>query len=321
MDNYFNNASLIQLMYKWKYHLVIITLVAAILGAIFSGSTFITPLYKSEAVAYPANVSPYSDESETEQMLQIINSQSIMDSIVEKFDLMKHYKIDKEYKYWKTALIGEYREKVKISKTPYEAVSITVLDKDPEIASEMVKEILNQYDQKVRYLHQSKRFEVVKMYEKQLDSKRHLIDSIQQRIEELAINYGMVDYGAQSVEVMRGYLKTFDGNNNAVNSKAVNTLKENLEKYGGEMLLLVQHLQNEARTYADAKVFYEQEMRFLNSTMTYSNVVSEPFPADKKCYPIRWVVVALSGLGAFIISLLVIFALENKKMFFQKEKQ
>ena len=34
---------------------------------------FITPLYKSEAVAYPANVTPYSDESETEQMLQIIS--------------------------------------------------------------------------------------------------------------------------------------------------------------------------------------------------------------------------------------------------------
>lgn len=321
MDNYFNNASLIQLMYKWKYHLVIITLVAAILGAIFSGSAFITPLYKSEAVAYPANVSPYSDESETEQMLQIINSQSIMDSIVDKFDLMKHYKIDKEYKYWRTALIGEYRDNVKISKTPYEAVSITVLDKDPEIASEMVKEILNQYDLKVRYLHQSKRYEVVNMFKNQLTAKRQLIDSIQNRIEELATEYGMVDYGAQSVEVMRGYLKTFDGNDRSVNMNAVNKLKENLEKYGGEMLLLVQHLQNEARTYADAKVFYEQEMRFLNSDMTYSNVISEPFPADKKCYPIRWVVVALSGLGAFILSLLVIFALENKKLFLKKKNQ
>ena len=87
MDNNFNNLSLVQLVLKWKWHILIITLVAALCGAIFSSSLFITPLYKSEAVAYPANISPYSDESETEQMLQIINSQSIMDSIIEKYDL------------------------------------------------------------------------------------------------------------------------------------------------------------------------------------------------------------------------------------------
>ena len=66
MDNNFNNLSLIQLVLKWKWHILIITLLAALCGAIFSSSMFITPLYKSEAVAYPANISPYSDESETE---------------------------------------------------------------------------------------------------------------------------------------------------------------------------------------------------------------------------------------------------------------
>ena len=86
-NNNFNNLSLIQLIIKWKWHILIITVVAALCGAIFSSSRFITPLYKSEAILYPANVFPYSEESETEQMLQIINSQSIADSIIEKYDL------------------------------------------------------------------------------------------------------------------------------------------------------------------------------------------------------------------------------------------
>ena len=146
-NNYFNNLSLVQLILKWKWHIIIITVLAAICGAIFSSSMFITPLYKSVAVAYPANISPYSDESETEQMLEIINSRSIMDSIIEKYDLWTDYKIDRNYKFAKTYMINEYRSKIKISKTPYEAVSVTVMDKDPFVACDIAKDILNFYDQ------------------------------------------------------------------------------------------------------------------------------------------------------------------------------
>ena len=167
MDNNFNNLSLVQVVLKWKWHIVIITVAAAICGAIFSSSMFITPLYKSEAVAYPANISPYSDESETEQMLQIINSQSITDSIIEKYDLWTDYKIDKNYKFAKTYMLNEYRSKIKIGKTPYEAVSVTVMDKDPFVACNIAKDILNFYDQKVHALHTKKVAEVVTMYDRQ----------------------------------------------------------------------------------------------------------------------------------------------------------
>ena len=47
MDNNFNNLSLVQLVLKWKWHIIIITVAAAICGAIFSSSAFITPLYKT----------------------------------------------------------------------------------------------------------------------------------------------------------------------------------------------------------------------------------------------------------------------------------
>ena len=102
MNNYFDNTSMIKTILKWKWHIVTITLVAAILGAVFSGSTFVTPLFKSEATVYPTHIEEYSDETLTEQMLQIMQSQEIMDSVVDKLNLMPHYKINKNYKYWNT---------------------------------------------------------------------------------------------------------------------------------------------------------------------------------------------------------------------------
>ena len=75
MDNYFNNNSLLKAIFKWKWHIIALTLVAAILGAVFSGPTFITRKYKSEAILYPHGLSEFSDETYTEQMLQVMESQ------------------------------------------------------------------------------------------------------------------------------------------------------------------------------------------------------------------------------------------------------
>lgn len=314
MDNYFNNTSLIRLLFKWKYHLAVVFILAVVFGAIFSGPAFITPLYKSEAIAYPANINSYSDESETEQMLQILQSQTIVDSVIQRFNLLEHYEINPEYPYWRTVLHRRYNENVKIGKTPYEAISIVVTDKDPEVASAMASSILDLYDFKIASMHRDKRFEVVLMYRKQLDAKIKLIDSLKSRMEYLGSTYGLIDYSAQSQEIMRGFLKTFDGSDSRnVNTKAVVELKENIEKLGGDLLATVEMLQHESRTYVDIKVDYEQEMRFYQSNLTYSNIISPPFPSDKKAYPVRWIIVGLSAVGALLISILVIFIIENKR--------
>ena len=311
MDNNFNNLSLVQIILKWKWHIIIITVAAALCGAIFSSSTFITPLYKSEAVAYPANISPYSDESETEQMLQIINSQSIMDSIIEKYDLWTDYKIDKNYKFAKTYMLNEYRSKIKISKTPYEAVSITVMDKDPFTACNIAKDILNFYDQKVHDLHTQKVAEVVDMYDLQLHMKQHDIDSLKQALTDLATQYGVLNYSGQLREVTRGFIN---------GSPKATELKQNLEQYGADAVDLETKIIAEANTYSLIKKDYEQNLRFYNSHLTYSNIITEPFPADKKAFPVRWVVVALSALGALLLSIVVIFIIENRKRFVADNK-
>ncbi|MBQ6771908.1 MAG: hypothetical protein IJP44_13160 [Bacteroidales bacterium] len=306
MDNNFNNLSLVQIILKWKWHILIITLAAAVCGAIFSSSTFITPLYKSEAVAYPANISPYSDESETEQMLQIINSQSITDSIIEKYDLWTDYGIDKNYKFGKTYMLNEYHSKIKISKTPYEAISITVMDKDPFVACNIARDILNFYDQKVHYLHTQKVGEVVAMYERQLREKQQNIDSLKRLYTEYCTTYGLSDISSQTREATRSLLS---------GSSKANEIQNNLQLYGAEIHDLHTKIAAEGNTYVATKLDYEKELRFFHSQLTYSNIINEPFPADKKSFPVRWVVVALSALGALLLSIVVIFIIENRKRF------
>lgn len=300
MDNYFNNTSLFKVILKWKWHIIAVTIIAAVLGAVFSGPTFITPKYKSEAILYPSNVSAYSDETFTEQMLQIMESQDIMDSVVENFDLMKHYEIGKDYKYWKTALIGEYRDNVSISKTPYDAVKIKVLDKDPQIACDMVNDIIRLYDQKVGKLHKIKRWETVQMYKKQLDEKSIFIDSLKKELSEITGNNDIINYSYLSGENSIAYFNS--------NLKKDNETNDFLP----EVISLIELISNESINYTDIRLEYEQELRFYNADMTFSNIISEPFAADKKSYPVRWVIVSLCSISAFILSIFVIYTLDRK---------
>ena len=311
MDNNFNNLSLIRLIVKWKWHILIITVVAAICGAIFSSSRFITPLYKSEAIAYPANVSPYSDETETEQMLQIINSQSIVDSIIERYDLWTDYKIDRNYQYAKSYMMYMYHENIKITKTPYDAVSIVVNDKDPVTACNIAKDILYFYDKKVDELHRIKTAEVVTMYARQLENKQKDIDHWKQQLVDLGTNYGIANYEQQSKELTKGILS---------GSSKAQELMRNLQLYGPEQIDLENKITEEATAYVDVKQDYEQNLRFFFSDLTYSNIITEPYPADRKSYPVRWVIVLFSGLGAFLLTMLILFVIENKKRFLPAEK-
>lgn len=312
MESQFYHINLLQLLLKWKVHLAVIVLIASVLAAIFSGPVFITPKYKSEGIIYPSNISSYSDENETEQMLQILQSKDIADSIIDKFNLSEHYEISPEYKHYYSVMMWEYWQNVTISKTPNEAVSIEVLDKNPQVASDMVDAMIHYYNMKVRSLHEEKFGEVVRMYERAMTKKKSYLDSLNARLTYLGTEYGLMDYEAQSEQVTKGYLKTIDGSGAShVNTAEVNKMKENIETKGAEMLILQNLLRNETAKYTELKADYEMAYMDYDRQYTYSNILSQPYPADKKAYPIRWLIVVIAALASFFISFVVILILES----------
>jgi len=315
MEKYFNNTNLINLLLKWRIHLLVILAAAVVLAVIFSGPFFITPKYKSMAVIYPANVSPYSQESETEQMYQILQSQDITDSIISKFNLPQHYKISPDYKYYKTAIYYEYNQNVKIEKTPYDAVNIDVLDKDPEMACNIVNAIIDYYNKKVRLLHNEKYAEILLMYENILAKKQHDIDSLKEALYKLSIESGLLGYDASSEEIMKGYLRTVTGGGSVnINTAEVKRLKENMEKVGGDLILITERIKHEATSYSTSKVEYEDALRFYQAKLTYSNVITHPFPADKKSYPVRWLIVAMTFILTLFFAIVIILMVENLRL-------
>lgn len=311
MESNFNNLNIINVLLKWRVHLIAILVIAFLGAALFSSSLFITPKFKSWAVVYPSNISPYSEESETEQMYQILQASYIRDYVIDKFQLDKHYEIDKDYEHFTSTLINEYKDNVKISKTPGEAVQIEVLDKDPETAKLMVDAIIEAYNNKIRMLHEEKFGEVVAMWGRALDRKKAEIDSLSNQLETLAQEYGLIEYNIQTSEVIKGLLGTVEGGTTRINKSEVNKLKQNIEARGGLLKITLDNLGHETANLRELTKEYDIAYSNYDRQYTYTNIIEAPFVADKKSYPVRWLIVALTMFTTLFLALVVIGIIEN----------
>ncbi|MCF8336605.1 MAG: hypothetical protein K9I74_01350 [Bacteroidales bacterium] len=314
MDKYFENVSLVTLVWKWKWHLLATIIGAAILAAIFSGPYFITPKYKSRAVIYPSNIAPYSEESETEQLLQWLHSRDIKDSVIQRFNLAEHYEIDTGYKHYYSTMLWEYDQNVSISKTQYESIEIKVLDKDPKKAKDMVDEIIDLVNNKIQRMHRDKYREVVKISRRMLIRKEKELDSIKEKMRSFGIEHGIYDVEGQSKEVTEGFLKTVDSDAapNYINEKGVRQLNEALKSRGGEFLMHKAYLSHLMGRYNELKTEYEEALRNVKKEFTFTNAVTTPYVSDKKDYPTRWLIVFYAVAAALFLAVVVIAILEKQ---------
>lgn len=316
MENVFSNIQLLKLIIKWRLHLIILFCAAISLSVLFSSPWFIKPKYKSTAVLYPSNLIPYSSETPTELMLQLFRSDDIRDSLITKFKLASHYGINTEDAYYYTQLIKEFEDNVEVKKTEYESVVIEVYDTDPKIACDMVKEMVNLFNVKARSLQRDKANEVLVISKAQLDQKKEQVDSLQKQLTGLRVEYGILDYGVQTKEVMKAYYRVLRGKSTG-NTDAVSSTIESLKSKGGDYILLNDMFNAASASYNKLKDEYEVALRDVTKELTYTNYVSTPFAADKKSYPIRWLIVSISTLTTLFLALLIIILIENIR---KKEK-
>jgi len=313
MDNFFNNTNLLQIIFKWKWHLVILAVIAALVSLIVSSPLFMKPRFKSVAYIYPSNIMPYSDESETEQMLQWINSDDVRDSVIKKFDLALHYGIAPTEKYFASTLAYMYNKNIAITKTQYESVEVSVTDIDPVLAKDIVNAILYYTDQKIRSTHRVKYIEVKTGLENLLKTKQAEIDSVKSMYRKIATLYGVYDVEGQSQEITRGDLKTVDGGGGSINTKEVQRLKSGMMEKSSDLIYLSNRIETLTIELSTIMTKYDVARFDIDKEFTFVNVVTPPQIPDKKSYPKKLFVMFYFVAGTLLFSLLTIAFLERRK--------
>ncbi len=314
MENiFFNSIDLLHLITKWKKHLIIVGLISFFGSILFSSPLFIRPKFKSFALVYPSNLIAYSTESATEQMLQLTQSYDIRDKIINTFHLFEHYEIDTiKNKTYRSEVYKKYDENIIIKKTEYESMEITVYDTDPLIASEIADSIVHYFDVKARSLQVEKSEEVMVIAFDQLKNKRNELDSMENLLHEYSTKYGLLDYKSQSKEVTRAYMRGLTTNDTKVINES-NKIMEGLRDKGTVFNSINEHLWRLRGTYNDLKLIYENAHRDVYKKLTYANVVTRPFPSDKKAYPVRWLIVLISAGSSLLLAFLILLVFDSKK--------
>ena len=313
MKSFFDNQSLLIIIWKWKIHLLIVGVVAIVAAAVFSSAYFITPLFQSQARLYPTNTQSYSEESESEQMLEILNSTDIKRQVIDVFKLAERYEIRADDPYYRTKILRKYNDRVACKKTEYESIELKALDADPQVAANIVDSLIVFYDQKVLALNREKSKEEAGSYSLDLVRKNKEIESVSTNMESLRKEFGLLDYEIQAEQVTQGYMTALA---EGASSKAVSDIKQlmvNLEDKGGAFFLLQRELEALEIQRDTINRRLDKALSLLNKQETYTMIVEEPFPADKKASPTRWLIVLLSLMATEFLAIIVIFSLEGIK--------
>jgi uncharacterized protein involved in exopolysaccharide biosynthesis len=297
-----------------KKPLLLVGIIAAIAAAVFSGPYFIKPRFKSEAVLYPSNLTKYSMESPTEQMIQLLGASDIRDSIIRVFDLYKHYKIDSTTnKVHRSEIFKAYDENISVSKTEYESVHIVAYDTDPNMAAALIDSMISYLNKKARALQREKSYEVLHMARHRMEVKKAEMDSMEAVIQEFRNKYGLLEYKTQAQEYARAYGRALQSGSPRAIAETRQMLLTLGEK-GGEFNSLTEHLWRIRGTYNDLKQDYENSINDVTKVLTYANVITYPVPADKKSYPIRWLIVVISVGSSLFLAFLVLLYLDSRKV-------
>jgi uncharacterized protein involved in exopolysaccharide biosynthesis len=101
------------------------------------------------------------------------------------------------------------------------------------------------------------------------------------------------------------------GNNKSVNESQ--KIMEGLKEKGNEFNALSEHLWRVRGTYNDLKLIYDNAVRDVYKKLTYANIVTKPFPSDKKAYPIRWLIVLISVGSSLLLAFVVVMIIDSQK--------
>jgi uncharacterized protein involved in exopolysaccharide biosynthesis len=322
----FDSSTLLVYIVK-KFKVLLIVGIAAFLISTVA-AFMITPKYKSTVTMFAASsvsvsksllaqsystakggLLNFGEEEEAEQLLQILNSEELRARIIEKFDLVNHYKIDKNSKYPMTQLGNEFAGNFKFSKTQFMSISIEVFDEDPKLAADMANYAAAMVDTVMNRMHHERAQKALNIVTRELANVQNQMKTLEDSLAVIR-KAGVNDYKSMSKVFNEAYAKAMLKNSPSTMQKIEAKLAV-LSKYGTPYQSLTfmqeylsERLSDMQQKYAEAKVDVDQDL-------PYKYIVDSATPSEKKAKPKRMIIILVSTLSAVFFALLALIILDS----------
>lgn len=318
-----NSGNIILDLYQWRKPLVIFTIIASVLAAVVSSPLIITPKFKSTAVIYPTttnsisqallvehnpyrkDVLEFGEELEAERLLQILNSDEMQNRIIEEFNLFEHYDIKPEDQHAKTWMNLEFDDHFSFKRTELMSIEIEVLDENPELAAAMSNRVVDLIDVVVKRVKRERAEQAVVILERRDEELTSRLFSIYDSLEVLR-THGVLDVSLQAERLTEYYAQALSKGNTS-GARALKKEFSHLAQYGGAYFRLFEELELVQEQLEIIRLEKENIRVELDAELTNRFVINRAFAADKKSYPIRWLIVFMSGMATFVMTLLLLY--------------
>ena len=336
-SNTYSSKYLCKLLVEYRKPILIILAVAALCAVIFTTPYFITPLYKSTTVIYPTSSNSISkvlisttyqsdkdlmnigEDEQTEQMLQVLNSNRVRDKVINRFNLMEHYNIKANSKYPITKLNKLYDARIKFRRTEYNAVKITVLDTDAALSARIANEIAEIFDSTMNQMQKEVAIEAFRIVEQEYNTLVDEMNSLEDSLNTLR-RLGVFDYESQ-VEMLSQQMAVELGRGN---TQGINNIQKQLDvlaEYGGASYAINERLDNDRLQLSLVKSKYEEAKVDATEFIPHKFVVTSAFQAERKSYPVRWIILVVTVLSTFLLLIFCIVVYDRSKDFFRHEAE
>jgi len=323
----FDSGDLIFFFVKWFKPLLIVFFASVFFSAFFSSPWFITPKFKSTVVMFPTasnslskallserqtgkqDILEFGEQEQAEQLLQILNSSEIRDRIIDMHGLMSHYKIDPNGRYKMTRLNDEYEKNIKFKRTEFMAVEITVLDKDPQKAADIANDISVLLDTVKNRMQRERAIVGFQIVEREYLRLQDEIKVMEDSMTALR-KFGVHDYERQS-QVITEQLAIAIASNNMRGAAALENKLSNLAEYAGPYVSLRDALEHEKKQLSLIKAKYEEAKVDAEQELPHKFIVDKAYKAERKSYPVRWLIVLVSSFFALLLAVISILIIES----------
>ncbi len=180
--------------YRWfiaiikqnKWFISGVTLLAGVL--VYVAAQFITPEYTSSAIVYPA-AEQQQDELKLSQgstllLLQLLETSRFKDSVVQHFNLAKHYNISGPQKKKNEEVRKILSNNTNFERTHFKSVKIAVRDHDPEFAARLANGMVDLSNAINQEIFRENTHEKMIKFRQEYQSKKQVVDSIQKQIKQ-----------------------------------------------------------------------------------------------------------------------------------------
>lgn len=304
----FNSVDL--LIYIWKKRAILIGvgLIAGIASIIIS--LMITPMFQSSVIMFPASsasvsrdllsqsysgrqdIHSFGEEQQAEQLLQVLHSEQIRSRIIEKYNLLEHYEIEPDEKYPLTRLYDTYRANMNFRLTEFMSVEISVMDKDPEYAANMANDIAALVDTVYNIMKKERAREALRLVEREYVEAEQKLVALRDSLNLL------------SEQVSKKLKMGGDASNNLVRA-----LSEN----GALYISMINLVRSETSLVTSLSLKYKEARLEAEQNLPHKFVVEEAYPAEKKAYPKKSLIVIVSTFASLLFALIVLIIIDNIK--------